>query len=276
MCFTFTPLVAVAALLSILAAHEPAARSWRLGSEVEGATTDAIVRELGLEVGTRRVYRNLYRTHLGTGAGQIGTVRWTSISRVVEHVETPVGLVVLIEITERNVRREYEGNPPPEDVEQFEQELVGRLIPGYDRAGYLVRDGYVYELPDGSWNRQRRELWDGFAERLPHLYPDYFFPLSDGLRWSEPATEERDLAALRAFETGDGPAPNSGNFYWVAGCSPFDGDPPDGVLPICWYDNTGTIERWIEPGVGLVREMYSHHGTLIEWEIAAVLPKRHG
>ena len=255
------------------AASEPAARQWKLSSEVEGASTDEIVRELGLEVGARRVFRNLYRTQLGTESGQIGTVRWTSIERVVEHVETPLGLAVIIDVEARDVRRSHTGNPPPNEVEWIEHQPAGRLIHGCDKAGYLVRNGYVYELYDTYWHHRGKELWQGVHERLPYQHPEYFFPLSDGLRWSTPETEAADLEALRAFESGAGPAPNPGSFYWVAGCSPFDGDPPEGIVPICWYDNTGTEERWIEPGVGLVREMYYHHGTLIEWERDLIRPR---
>jgi hypothetical protein len=226
-----------------------------------------------LAVGNRWVYERTYRTQIGSSK-EIAMVAWTSEIEVVAHHEVPEGRLIERRQTVRDLRYDI-----PDDVPEDGRDWIRENLPETDVEHYLIRGNYVYGVPPWAWDSGRRAPTDwrpGWVAG-PEDMPDFFFPMSVGLRWAERVRETADLESTRLFEQGKGGAPNPGMYYRVV-----EGREtirvPYGTVADAWRLVLRTLPDhtrvWFKDGIGEVKETYSHHGTLIEGE--SVLKEFHG
>ena len=127
-----------------------------------------------------------------------------------------------------------------------------------------------------SWDDAAKDLTQRYRSYLDQATPDFFFPMTIGIRWSERQREQADLEKLTLFRQGKGGAPNPGNYYWVVE-SRQDVTTPYGEIEdafrLIYRTVGGPLIRWFKPGIGIVRESSSHSGTYIETD--SVLKELH-
>ena len=239
--------------------------------EVRGASNESIIKSMALQVGNRWVYDYTYKSTIG-GTGKIITVTWERHVSVVAHRRAPQGLVVLRAEAVHGTKYDY-----PVEVGEKAVSWFKTNPPGVVTTHYLIDNGYVYGIDEGRWDDEKRKLTTECREWLRGACPEFFFPVSDGLNWSDRKREERDYLAGLLFKVGKAGRPNSFFFYWKVGGQtsvdlPITGARP--ATPITWHDNTGHTVRWVREGMGVVRETYSHHGSYIESEMT--LKEFHG
>jgi hypothetical protein len=219
-----------------------------------------------LQVGNRWIYetRNLTgdpeKPHLD---------HWFWEVRITRRLQTPDGLIVF---RQHRVLQVLQGTPGPSDR----------------RAGpYLVKDGYVYELPERDWVESKRPGDDdasrkaraGLMEesrkesmkrlRAGEITPAFFFPMSVGLMWAE--REREDVESQDWIHAQK--APNS-FYHWDVigqggrghcGCMNL----PSSAFDILYFTVGGPSEFAFQDGVGVVGEWTRHQGTY--WEETTTL-----
>jgi len=232
--------------------------------EVRGASDESILKTMALQVGNRWVYDYTYKSTIGS-TGKIITVRYEKHVSVVAHRRMPQGLVVLTAEAVHGTKYDYPVEVGEKAVSWFKTNL-----PGVVTAHYLIDNGYVYRIDKGRWDDEKRKLTAECREWLRDACPEFFFPMSERLHWSDRKREERDYLDGLLFEVGKAGAPIAFIFYWKVGGTK-SVDLPIGEVRaatrITWHDNTGHTVRWVKEGMGVVKETYGHHGTYIESEM---------
>ncbi len=128
---------------------------------------------------------------------------------------------------------------------------------------YFVDHSTVYEIRGDNvdmliGNEHREELpLEDIREKVADDTPAFVFPLKDGQRFSGP----------------DGAVRRDDDYKWVV----TKGDPIDllgrrhtDVYVSRYGSLPGTAEVHFVPGLGIVRDKYVHHGTIIEWDLRLV------
>ncbi len=235
--------------------------------EVRGASYESIIKHMALQVGNRWVYACTRRHGVGGRRDKVVTTTWEREALILAHRRVKEGTVVVLRQTDRNMKHSL---PAGMDVLAAPRHIKE----GVAESCYVIADGYVYHaMAKWGWDEKAGALVTNWRRRLAgdDLTPDFFFPTSHLLRWSDPRRESRDYEAGRLFHTGKGPGPNPGTWYWIVGFASkavAEATPPPKAfaeaVPITWVDNTCTILRWFADGVGVVRESYSHHGSYYE------------
>ena len=223
-----------------------------------------------LEVGNRWVYEDTYATDYGNPPRR---VRRTSTREVTIVAHDSVSEGTVVHWRERNTDFQYQFGPGWS--EEQKADFMQPSSRGEHRF-YLVRGSYVLPFYIHSWDAAAKALTQRYRSYLEKATPDFFFPLTIGIRWSERQREQPDLEKLTLFRQGKGGAPNPGNYYWVVE-SRQDVTTPYGEIEdafrLVYRTLGGPHRRWFKPGIGIVRESLWHSGTYIETD--SVLKELH-
>ncbi|MBN1418028.1 MAG: hypothetical protein JXP34_04590 [Planctomycetes bacterium] len=236
--------------------------------DVRGADPDEVVRAMALQPGTRWVYDETDRQCMDS-VGRIAEISCRREVTIAGHRETPHGLLVIRDEVMRDVKRVFPEGAGEEQVSWFTEHYPRRRF-----HHLLIREGHVYRVWAVDSNGKTFDPVAGDPASALGSCPEFFFPMTPGIRWSNREQEERDFVAGLRFHLGTGPAPNPGQWYWIAGervderaerGSLFA--PVRGAIPIVWRDNTGATQRWFWNGVGIVKEVYKHGGSFRETKL---------
>ena len=223
-----------------------------------------------LEVGNRWVYQDTYATDYGNPPRRVRRTSTREV-RIVAHDSASEGTVVHWRERNSDVKHEF----GPGWTEEQKATFVEGLGSLEDRL-YLIRGSYILHVHGHSWDDAARDLTERYRSYLEKATPDFFFPLTIGIRWSHPQREQADLEKLTLFRQGRGGAPNPGHYYWVVESrqdvtTPY-GEIEDAFL-LTYRTIGGPLRRWFKPGIGIVRESSSHSETYIETD--SVLKELH-
>ena len=223
-----------------------------------------------LEVGNRWVYEDTYATDYGNPPRRVRRTSTREVT-IVGRDSIPEGTVV--HWREGNTDVEHDFGPGWSEEEKAA--FTKPSSPATHRF-YLVRGSYVLPFYTHSWDAAAKALTERCRSQLDQATPDFFFPMTIGIRWSERQREQPDLEKLTLFRQGKGGAPNPGNYYWVVE-SRQDVTTPYGEIEdafrLVYRTLGGPHRRWFKPGIGIVRESSSHSGTYIETD--SVLKELH-
>ena len=223
-----------------------------------------------LEVGNRWVYEDTYATDYGNPPRR---VRRTSTREVTIVAHDSVSEGTVVHWRERNTDFQYQFGPGWS--EEQKADFMQPSSRGEHRF-YLVRGSYVLPFYIHSWDAAAKALTQRYRSYLEKATPDFFFPMTIGIRWSHRQREQPDLEKLTLFRQGKGGAPNPGNYYWVVE-SRQDVTTPYGEIEdafrLVYRTLGGPHRRWFKPGIGIVRESLWHSGTYIETD--SVLKELH-
>ena len=223
-----------------------------------------------LEVGNRWVYQDTYATDYGNPPRRVQRTSTREVT-IVGRDSIPEGTVV--HWRERNTDVKHEFGPG------WSEEQKATFMQPSSRGEhrfYLVRGSYVLPFYTHSWDAAAKDLTKRDRSYLEKVTPDFFFPMTIGIRRSDRQREQADLKQVTLFRQGKGGAPNPGNYYWVVESrqdvtTPY-GEIEDAFLLI-YRTIGGPLRRWFKPGIGVVRESSSHSGTYIETD--SVLKELH-
>lgn len=165
----------------------------------------------------------------------------------VRHLEDGVA-VALLRRTSTPLRTGGQTEPfePPSEVFAYflDREKVYE-IQG-DAVGLLIGDGEREGMP-----------LDEIRKLVADTTPAFVFPLRDGQRFSGPCGELRTDGDYQWMVTKGEPVTLLGRRY-------------EDVYVLRYGSLPGTIEIGFIPGLGVVRDQYAHHGTIIEWDLRLV------
>lgn len=224
---------------------------------------------LPVEIGNKWIYQNKYRSSTTGKETEIITVTWESNYEILEHYVLPEGLLVVRKESIRNVVYDYP-DTMKDNVSWFTEN-----IPRENNFHWLLAENYVYRIPNHVWLSKSNCLSEDFTKRLANgeLTPIFFFPLDSVGVWAEKERELIDIEKERLFIERKGPAPNPVMYYWMVEENedvqvPY-GDIPD-VFKLIYRTHGGPTIRWFKSGIGVVKEVYHHQGSLIENESVLV------
>lgn len=231
--------------------------------EAQGASDEEVVRALALEVGNTWLYDYTYKSAIGS-TGKIITIRYGKELRVLEHCRTSDGLVVVMGLSTRGVQFDY-----PDGVQEGALTWFKRSFPEKDASHYLIRDGYVFGLLASVWDDENKVVEDTWLDRRAEWFPDFFFPMSRGVRWTRRPHEESDRRQGELWKAGKAPAPNPGIGYGIVMGTemvrvPF-GEVRD-ALRVTYPSLCGMPVVWLKEGIGMVKEAFRHGGSYYECE----------
>jgi len=140
--------------------------------------------------------------------------------------------------------------------------LVFRADAPQDFA-YLIDGNRVWDLGVGPMERIRDH--DGrltatlqqLRELATDLSPFLVLPLRDGLRYTNSRSPLRE----------------DGYYQWVVSKAPAEvllGKPRNEIYLLRYKSLPSTTELWFVPGLGVVRDKSSHHGSVDEWDLRLV------
>jgi hypothetical protein len=193
--------------------------------------------------GDRWIYEHTRREDNGGGSAHLKVYEWKTAETTIAVWTVPQGTVL-----ERRVEV-IDGAPPP-----------GRRA---STSAYLIRGGCLYapEYGETGWDSSAHALTPYFLEGLrTYASPDLCFPLTVDKTWGAPhglpdwgVTRPEDAKDWRVIgkKTHDPFAPERQDTFHVASIS---GYPGSGM----------TVDIWFEKGVGVVRQVEIHHGTIGE------------
>lgn len=212
-------------------------------------------------VGTRWRYRETYESFT-TKSGQHARIRWISTEQVVSQTTCRNGVVTRIDSTPEDVERTY-----PAGLSADATEWLAGNIARPETIGYLTRGSAIYWFAPRSWAEPCQLLTDQKAAEIDAGTPEFFFPMEDGLMWSDRKREDEDYAMACAAFRGEGGFPNPGDYYWsVRGQD--DLDLPwrrvSGAFHLVYGTVGGPGHRWFVRGVGIVKEVSHHAGSYLE------------
>ena len=223
-----------------------------------------------LELGNRWVYQDAYATDYGNPPRRVRRTSTREVT-IVGRDSIPEGTVV--HWRERNTDVEHDFAPGWS--EEQKAAFIKRPSLATERF-YLVRGSYVLPLYPHSWDGAAKDVTERYRSQLDKATPDFFFPMTIGIRWSHSQREQADLEKLTLFRQGRGGAPNPGHYYWVVE-SQQDVTTPyseiEDAFLLVYRTLGGPLRRWFKPGIGIVRESSSHSGTYIETD--SVLKELH-
>ncbi len=237
---------------------------------LEGKESANVFEYFPLELGNRWVYQDTYATDYGNPPRRVRRTSTREVT-IVRHDLVSEGTV--IHWRERNTDVKHEFGPGW--TEEQKATFIKRPNLATERL-YLVSGSYVLPLYPHSWDDAAKDLTERYRSQLDKATPDFFFPMTVGIRWSHRQREQTDLEKLTLFRQGKGGAPNPGLYYWVVE-SRQDVTTPYGEIEdafrLVYRTLGGPLIRWFKPGIGIVRESSSHSGTYIETD--SVLKELH-
>lgn len=216
-------------------------------------------------VGTRWTYRNT--NAMATTNQGVAETRWDSTEEVTSRTSCGGGLVVRIDVTPSNIERRFPAGLAADSRTWFEKNVA---VPS--TKGYLVRGSAMYLFTPTSWAEPCRSLTQERLREIDASGPEFYFPLDDRAMWSDRKREEEDYAAICAAYRGEGHLPNPLFYYWsVQGRE--DIDVPWHTALAAWhlayFTVGGAPHTWFVRHVGVVKERFSHNGSL--WETSSAL-----
>ncbi len=181
-------------------------------------------------IGDKWLYQYDTRDDNGNGRAHLSRHTWKTEETTVAVWTIPEGTLIAIKV------RLTEGESPAWPVNP-------------DRA-YLLHGDCLYQ--DVSWDSATHQLTADFRQGLgTYLSPDYCFPLALRKTWGAPHGLP-DWAVARPQDAKD---------WKVAGVQ----QNTFHITSISAYPGAGiTSDRWYEKGVGIVRQVEIHHGTIGE------------
>jgi len=216
-------------------------------------------------VGTKWTYRN---THAMAAVGsQVVRTRWLSSEEVVSRTPCGGSVVVRIEVTPSAIERDY-----PPGLEAATREWFEKDVGVPQTRGLLVRGSAIYRLAPASWRDPCESLTQERLRQIDASQPEFYFPLEDGAMWSDRQREDLDYSELCAASRGEVPMPNPGFYYWwVEGRKDIDVPWRHGLgaWHLALYTLGGAPHLWFVRNVGVVKERFSHSGSL--WETSSEL-----
>ena len=216
-------------------------------------------------VGTRWTYRNT--NAMATGNNGVVETRWISSEEVVSRTPCTGGLVVRIDVTPSNIERDYPAGLAADSRTWFEKNVA---VPS--SKGYLVRGSAMYPFTPTSWGEPCRSVNPERLREIDGSQAEFYFPLEDGAMWSDREREEQDYAAICAAYRGEGQFPNPGFYYWRVEDREDIDVPWHNALAawhMAYFAVGGAPHRWFVRHVGIVKERFSHNGSL--WETSSAL-----
>jgi hypothetical protein len=208
------------------------------------------------DVGTTWTYVWTYK-QLSDDLADTVTTRWTETVSIVEIREIADGLLAVRARAASDLSvssSDGAPRPAPDRPPIHLSEDVPHLF---------LRGPYAYELrvhPDLA------EQWTG--EHLEKLTPVLFFPMSAGLRWSDPERQRADYAQVLRWRRGEGGAPNPGMYYWIVENVREEdvlGRPTE-VFQLVYRTIGGPSINLFAKDIGFVRRYSRHAGTYWETE----------
>ncbi len=215
-----------------------------------------------LQVGNRWVYEETRETEVGDPPRRVKTT-WVKEVAIFRHESIPEG--ILIHRRERTLEPHDEFGGGWTDTQKANYRKGGS---SEENAQYLIRGNYVFDLKSYGWDEEQKSLTGRTKTALEtELAPDFFFPMSAGLRWTDRNREQADLDQVLLFRQGKGGAPNPGMYYWLVKgqedlATPFR--KIDNAYLVIYRTIGGTVIRWFKNGIGIVRERTTHSGSTIE------------
>jgi hypothetical protein len=195
-------------------------------------TQDTAADWFPVHVGDRWIYEHETRDDTGGGPAHLEIHRWRTDKIITGSWTVPEGTLVGARV------RVVEGLPP-----------AGRRVD--PDPAYLIRGDYLY-MSYVDWNPARHQLTPEFRAHLfaGHLSADFCFPLVVGKTWGAP-------------HWGDWRPPADAKDWRVRSLSAqrqtFH------ITSVSSYLGSGmTADTWFEKGVGVIREVEIHHGTIGE------------
>jgi hypothetical protein len=214
--------------------------SWQLV-----AAQDVVPSWYPAEPGDTWVYQREDREGGGRGILNPDIARWTTEETIASSATIPEGRLVLKRV---KVLGSLSASVPKYLSDRVPEESID--------SHYLVRQNCVYVLDgdDASVESVGRKalgpndhLLQEFRDALlrGEVHPDMCFPLKDGATWGNlPNSHVSDEVVWTVI----------GIDRWVRNAFHVSSHQASGT----------TVDRWFEPGVGIVQETMLHHGTYIE------------
>lgn len=217
---------------------------------------------LPTKVGTSWEYQEIYRTAMGLANERI-EMKWTRKDTIVANHNIPQGTLIEFKCDDSDIT--YSPDPDEATTQSLAQRPADRH---YD---WLIRENYVFVLPDWAWHPEDKKLDEKFIRRLDAetVCPDFFFPMDKARFWSEPKRERAELEKARLSKQGKGPAPNPAMWFWIV-VGREETTTPAGKFPDAYllkeFFNNGPITVWFTPGIGVLKRKITHIGSFQESE----------
>lgn len=220
-----------------------------------------------IEIGSKWTYQMTCQAAVG---GTAVTARWESEIEILDHHILPEGLLVIRKESIKNIVCDHP-DITNEDIPWFKENIMTQEHDSH----WLLSGNYVYRVPEYAWLKKNNNLTEEFKTSLVEgqTTPVFFFPLGSVGVWAEKTRESSDIEQERLFKEGKGPAPNSVMYYWMLEENE-DVKVPYGNIPdafkLVYRTHGGPTICWFKPGIGIVKEVYSHQGSLLEEESVLV------
>jgi hypothetical protein len=128
---------------------------------------------------------------------------------------------------------------------------------------YFVDHGAVHEIHGDAVDRLIGNQHGGgmslqaLRRHVAAGQPSFVFPLKEGLRFGAPDSERSPGDYYKWVVSKDEPRALGGRLY-------------TDVWKLSYLSLADRCEVHFVPGVGIIGEKYSHHGTVIEWDLTLV------
>jgi hypothetical protein len=233
-----------------------------------------VLEHFPLEVGNRWTYSHFYKACVGAGT-EIITITWTREVSVVAHHQQGERTLVRMKKIIRDVGYDYPEGTPEEQVRWDKEHIPNRETPHY-----LIDGNYIYEIREREPGTPIADFLAESDRVVQEQVPEYFFPMTVGVRWAEKERETRDFEMSERFLAGEGPAPNPGMYYWVVEATEAIEVPcgrMEETFCVIYRTLGGPSRYWFKNGLGVVKTAYRHCGSYYEFgsELVACEIKGH-